>query len=246
MAQFDRQGIGLLDALRAVVLDEEPSHATYPALRLLAPRRDRGLVDALLTRLRRSADLGAALNCTNGISMLDFPRATVDGLADVLAHDEQPFRRQAAAYGLGHHFFPHRQKRRAAERALIACLANRNEQADIRAQAAECLAYVNRRSSREPLLIAAEDPHPTVRFWAVFALGSAGCLRGDPQARAAVEGALGDDALPATPGYWPIRLEALALLNRHAAEAERIKASGEAASDFERRWLTCWGDWFDY
>jgi hypothetical protein len=69
------------------------------------------------------------------------------------------------------------------------------------------------------------QPSPDVRFWCVFALGKVTELRPKKLTRAgirALEERLEAWAVPQAGGYWPIRFEALAMLQGRSASASDL------------------------
>ena len=94
--------------------------------------------------------------------------------------------------------------------ALLQTLADRQEDPDVRAHAAEALGHMaDRLGAREGDVLAAllrslTDPSAYVRFWSAFALGNLG----DPRAIPALE-RLAERDTQSVPGWWSIRKEAL-------------------------------------
>lgn len=98
---------------------------------------------------------------------------------------------------------------------LLRVLADQSESPIIRGDAAELLKYWRKRKVMDALVKFSADTPAEVRFWCVFALGSfVRCRRTRLAVVRALEARLGDLECPDTIGYWPIALEALAMLQR--------------------------------
>ena len=97
---------------------------------------------------------------------------------------------------------------------LIAVLRNPGEAPWLRGDAAEGLRLSNKKTMVIRALVdCSVDPSAEVRFWCVFALGYFVRRRKTATiVRRALEARLGDLEYP--PGWWPIGLEALAMLER--------------------------------
>jgi hypothetical protein len=113
--------------------------------------------------------------------------------------------RQKAVHGL------YRDKRGIPY--LLRVLADQSESPIIRGDAAELLKFSKGRKVLTALVKFSADPSAEVRFWCVFALGSFVRWRKTrlPVVRA-LEARLGDLECPDIIGFWPIGLEALAML----------------------------------
>jgi hypothetical protein len=116
---------------------------------------------------------------------------------------------------------------RQAVRPLIEVLLDREETPRVRGQVAECIGKLGGRRVLRSLVECSTDDSSEVRFWCVFAIGQWrrpwGRRRHKPPFLIirALEARLEDNESPESRGYWPIRLEALAMLYltgvRHAA-----------------------------
>jgi hypothetical protein len=96
---------------------------------------------------------------------------------------------------------------------LLSILADRSEIPTIRGDAAELLKFSRKRKVIRALVKFSADPSAEVRFWCVFALGSFVRRRKTRLAVVrALEARLGDLEYPDIIGYWPVGLEALAML----------------------------------
>lgn len=130
-------------------------------------------------------------------------------LLDAL-HDSREERRWGAVYALSSASRTHR-----AVIALMGVLLNRAETPLVRGQAAECLGMLGKSRATKALIRASRDPSPDVRFWCVFGLGQLNACSRRRLGRAgirALEARLDDWAKPEGSNYWPIRFEALAIL----------------------------------
>ncbi len=144
-------------------------------------------------------------------------------------------RREAAAYYLNF-----RMTDRRPIRPLIRVLDDPSETPAVRGQVAEALAYSRKRKSIRALIRGSRDASARVRFWCVFALGPFVRKRKCPRA---VMEALAErlDDMESTQGYWPIRLEALAMLAKARQHAtafarERERVLHDPSSDAEKNW----------
>lgn len=98
---------------------------------------------------------------------------------------------------------------------LLRVLADQSESPIIRGNAAELLKFWRKRKVMAALVKFSADASAEVRFWCVFALGSFVRRRRTRLAVVrALEARLGDLECPDIIGYWPIGLEALAMLQR--------------------------------
>jgi HEAT repeat protein len=158
---------------------------------------------------RRLAALAAAEGddeiATAAQALADTPgRRVRQGLERLLATHERPEVRAKAAWALGFH----RQGPQAA-RSLLSTLGDLEEDADVRAHAAEALGHLadrlgeHERDVLAALLHGLRDSSPEVRFWSAFALGNLG----DEAAIPALELLAARDE-ESVPGWWSIRKEA--------------------------------------
>jgi len=113
----------------------------------------------------------------------------VKAIKDALLRGKHPINRATAAWGLGSLHSP------SAVPGLIAALRRKKEDPTVKAEAAEALGYIRNRAAVGPLIALLNDPNPSVRFQAVFGLGTLG----DPRALPALE-KLRDDNTEA--GGW--------------------------------------------
>jgi hypothetical protein len=96
---------------------------------------------------------------------------------------------------------------------LLRILADRSEAPAIRGDAADLLRSWRKARVIKALVEFSADPSAEVRFWCVFALGRSVRRRKTRLAVVqALEARLGDLECPDTTGYWPVGLEALAML----------------------------------
>jgi hypothetical protein len=96
---------------------------------------------------------------------------------------------------------------------LLRVLADQSESPIIRGDAAELLKFWRKRKVMTALVKFSADASAEVRFWCVFALGTFVRRRRTRLAVVrALEARLGDLECPDIIGYWPIGLEALAML----------------------------------
>lgn len=137
---------------------------------------------------------------------------------------------------------------------LLRVLADRAESPGIRGDAAELLKFWRKRKVISALVKFSADPSAEVRFWCVFALGSFVRRRKTPLAVVrALEARLGDLEYPDIIGYWPVGLEALAMLRgcsqtRYPIEAlfreTMLKVMRDPLSHASRwGWANCY--WYD-
>jgi HEAT repeat protein len=164
---------------------------------------------SLLDAKRRLAALAAAEGdeeiAAAAQALADTPgRRVRQGLERLLETHERPEVRAKAAWALGFHKQGHQ-----AAGSLLRTLADQDEEADVRAHAAEALGHLaDRLGEREPdvlgaLLHGLRDATPEVRFWSAFALGNLG----DEAAIPALERLAARDE-ESVPGWWSIRKEA--------------------------------------
>jgi len=165
----------------------------------------------LLDKLQQASDWTGIVDTARDLSVRDDP-SDVPALIAALK-DPLEARRWGAVYALG----SSRLDRRVVA-PLVEVLLDKRETPRVRAQAAECLGATGSRKALRALIECSTDESAEVRFWCVFALGQCGrrCRRRrhKPPMRIvrALEARLEDHACPDTRGYWPIRLEALAVL----------------------------------
>lgn len=242
--QFERQGYSLVDAIGAVVTDAARFHRERAAAgRLLDIAADGRAVRLLLDLF--FAQEGKDELYVTALTMEELNDARAVGpLIRALLEDGNPHRRHAAARALGWM----RPAGRGAALALARCVTDTGQPQAAREEAAESLAYAGRVETIDALISVLNDSDVRIRFWAVFGLG--GSCRGEARAVRALEGMLGDEAVP--PGnWWSVGREALAMLGklrfagnpyvaRLAGEIGRISADPAAGAE-ERRWAECYG-----
>lgn len=166
-------------------------------------------MDDLLTQFLQESDPATVNDCATRLSSRNNP-ADLPFLLAAL-RDPLEARRQGAAYALGLS-----QDERSPVVPLIHVLLDPNESIRVRAEAAEALGRLGQRRAIKPLIRCTRHPSPELRFWSVFALGQITCFRRKQLTRAgirALEARLNDLQLPDSHGYWPIRYEALSMLN---------------------------------
>jgi hypothetical protein len=177
----------------------------------------------LLHKLSRASEWGEIADLARELSVRDDP-SDVPALIAALK-DPVEARRFGAVYALG----SSRRDRRAVA-PLIEVLLDKLDKKDtprVRGQVAECIGKFGGRRVLRSLVECSTDDSAEVRFWCVFAIGQSGrrCRRRRHKPPFltihALEARLEDNASPDSQGYWPIRLEALAMLYltgvRHAA-----------------------------
>jgi HEAT repeat protein len=131
-------------------------------------------------------------------------RRVRQGLERLLASHERAEVRAKAAWALGFH-----PQGPQATGSLLQTLGDRDEEADVRAHAAEALGHLadrlgeHERDVLGALLHSLRDASPEVRFWSAFALGNLG----DEAAIPALELLAARDE-ESVPGWWSIRKEA--------------------------------------
>jgi hypothetical protein len=155
--------------------------------------------------------------------------------------DSNVDRREAAAYALG---FPGSGMR--AVQALSRVLTDSSELPHVRGLAAESLH--GQRKAVPVLLSVLSDPAVEVRFWAVWALGTA-AGRMDPTVMSTLEPKLTDQSMH--PGWWSVAREALAVLGTSAPSGSQYQqqfdhelarvSSDVNVSPEDRRWAEFWG-----
>jgi hypothetical protein len=146
-------------------------------------------------------------------------------------------------------FFTGYHDRCKVRHALIEVLDDPTAPAEVRGWAAERLHQHISQETVRACIRAVADPSPEVRLWAVYTLGCAASKYGVPHplyrdvVAPALENALADDG--DVPGWWPVRREAQAQLQRlhgRADEDARLQAeiqtilSDPSASLGEKRW----------
>jgi HEAT repeat protein len=134
--------------------------------------------------------------------------------------DKEEIRRLGAVYALS----SLRQEPRAVT-PLMNVLLDRAEVVRVRSQAAEGLGCLQHQKAIKTLIICSHDPSPDLRFWWVFALGQITAFKRKKLTRAgirALEVRALDCGWPEESGLWPIRFEALAMLDRKCPEYSRI------------------------
>jgi HEAT repeat protein len=153
-------------------------------------------------------------------------RRVRQGLERLLAAHERPEIRAKAAWALGFH-----PQGPQATDSLLRTLGDRDEDADVRAHAAEALGHLaDRLGEREPdvlgaLLHGLRDSSPEVRFWSAFALGNLA----DEAAIPALELLAARDE-ESVPGWWSIRKEANDSI-KQILLAKRNRAGGDGVEE---------------
>jgi HEAT repeat protein len=187
----------------------------------------------MLERFLAASDRPEILELARELSVEDDPAAVPQLIAAL--KDPLEARREGAAYSLAFRSVDGR-----ATRPLIRALEDLSEAPVVRCQVAEALAYYRKRKSVPALIRGSRDASLDVRFWCVFALGSFVHKRKCPRA---VMGALAErlDDMESPRGFWPIRLEALAMLGetrQHATAFAREleRARRDPADDSEKNW----------
>jgi HEAT repeat protein len=154
-----------------------------------------------LSALAAAEDEGQGTASANALAEIR-TRQTRRGLERILVSGKSAEARKRAAWALG---FLHDED---AAPALLRTLADRNEETEVRAYAAEALGHVAPQTRHDEalaaLLHALTDLAPEIRFWAAFALGNLGDERAIPALQR-----LADRDTDSVPGWWSIRKEAL-------------------------------------
>jgi HEAT repeat protein len=154
-----------------------------------------------LSALASAEDEGQGTASANALAEIR-TRQTRRGLERILASGKSAEARKRAAWALG---FLHDED---AAPALLRTLADRHEETDVRAYAAEALGHLAPQMQHDEalaaLLQALTDRAPEIRFWAAFALGNLGDERAIPALQR-----LADRDPDSVPGWWSIRKEAL-------------------------------------
>jgi HEAT repeat protein len=150
-------------------------------------------------------------------------------LATILREHTDPALREAAAYA----FWQFSDDR--AHPLLLAALRNAAEDPRVRGQAAETLGYTTHdartrryKETAESLVDVLDDPSPTVRFWAAFALGT---MRARTAVPALQRQSATDEAV--CPGWWRVADEAadaLVTIAGGVPQERHRTATTEAAS----------------
>ena len=141
----------------------------------LLPRLGIAADDALTAALSdASAQVRAEAAAALGLSA---DHGVVEVLLTALQCDSSTAVRQAAVHALGVH-----SASRSAD-GLVALMLDGSDATELRADAAEALAHVPHDRVVPALIAALEDPSPSVRFSAAYALGE----QGDPTAREALQ-----------------------------------------------------------
>jgi len=123
----------------------------------------------------------------------------------------EPKERLDAAYRLGS------ERDQRAIPHLIRVLRNHDESPMVRGQVAESLKSYRKKKTIKALVDCSGDASAEVRFWCVFSLGTFVRRRKTPLVVVrALEDRLGDTDSPDDRGnWWPVGLEALAMLQRY-------------------------------
>jgi HEAT repeat protein len=154
-----------------------------------------------LMALASAEDEGQGTASANALAEIR-TRQTRRGLERILVSGKSAEARKRAAWALGF------LRDEDAGAALLRTLADRNEETDVRAYAAEALGHIAPQMRRDEalaaLLHALTDLAPEIRFWAAFALGNLGDERAIPALQR-----LADRDSDSVPGWWSIRKEAL-------------------------------------
>jgi HEAT repeat protein len=154
-----------------------------------------------LIALASAEDEGQGTASANALAEIR-TRQTRRGLERILLSGRSAEARKRAAWALG---FLHDED---ATPTLLRTLADREEETDVRAFAAEALGHIAPQKRHDEalaaLLHALTDPVPEIRFWAAFALGNLGDERAIPALQR-----LADRDSKSVPGWWSIRKEAL-------------------------------------
>lgn len=244
VAKLERQGLSLVEALRAVMID--PTHSRFAKVeagRLLSIAGDDQAVRTLLNVFFEQTEEIPLYETALALESLNDLRA-VPQLIHALSEDDNPHRRRAAARALGWLRWPGR----AAALALARCLTDPTQPLAAREEAAESLSYVGTHETIEPLISVLGDPDVGIRFWAVFGLG--GSCRGEARAVRALESVLNDNETPSG-NWWSVAKEALGMLGsmhppvadyaaRLAVETQRV-FDDPNATEADRRWAgTYW------
>lgn len=199
------RGINSVDDLQGV-LSSGTKRQKLAACWIIAEfgaKRHAELLLPFLENTRVSQDL--RMQAAASLSLLG-SHSSIKRLLSVLANGKTAVQREAAAYALT--WF---QDVRVGEE-LVCVLSNRDEQAEVRAQAAEGIGYnyadADKRTkaykmAASVLIESLEDPVPEIRFWSAFALGSMGCRQALPALRKLKRS---DRAV--VPGWWYVREEA--------------------------------------
>lgn len=182
----------LANALQNSRLDED---SCMNLAWLAGQLRNKNLTKALLGLFEESP--GLAWQAAQSLTLLKSKRA-IKPLIEILRHKESSEKRQAAAYAL------QALPEAAATQALMQTLADKNEQAQVRGQAAESLASVEYVQPEfiSSLLSGLQDEEVEVRFWCLYSLGQLGA----PEVIPNLEKLTGDENV--LPRWWAVGKEA--------------------------------------
>jgi HEAT repeat protein len=237
---LEKSGLSLNQALCRVLLDASYEGAIrQAAARVLALSNTAAPVQALTRRFLEEDNRAELIEIAKLIRELRMPLA-VPALIQALDASKLDTR-EAAAYALG---FPDCGMR--AVQALSRVLTDSSELAHVRGLAAESLH--GQRKAIPVLLSVLSDPAVEVRFWAVWALGTA-AGRMDPTVMSALGRKLTDQSV--YPGWWSVARGALAVLGtsvpsgsqyRQQFDHELARVSSDVdVSPEDRRWAEFWG-----
>jgi HEAT repeat protein len=175
-------------------------------------------MDELLQNFLEETDPGKVMDFAVSLSCRDHAD-DVPVLIEALK-DKEEIRRLGAVYALG---YSRREPRVVIP--LMNVLLDPAETVRIRSQAAEFLGRLQHRRAIKALIRCSRDSSSDLRFWCVFALGQITAVRRKRLTRAgirALEVRVLDYGWPEEGGWWPIRFEALAMLDRKSPEYSRI------------------------
>lgn len=210
------------------------------AARLLAlDKRQRDPFGPLYAQMLDCEGL-AALDLSNALhhEKSEGPRAEIEAFATVLRTSPDKIPRIAVVQLLGG------IGGRASRRLIIETMEREGETLEVRTKAADTLSYQRpRRETVDAFLRCLLHPHPSIRFWAVFGLGSSTADRRayDNVVTHALRPLVSDSS--EEQGYWSVGDEARAMLayrNRGMNEEVRREceaiATGGEVSLAKRRW----------
>ncbi len=207
----DDESIFLAQDSNLEVLKRSEAISLIGTLALLGRLSSKAKSDAsqVLSNILKGDQPDLAWNAAIALGNLGGESATkiLSGVASRKLGDEI---RLAAVHGLGI------TGDKGAESILVELLANPSEPAQLRAEAAEALAFCGRgsRNTSAALMTALNDPHVQVRFFAAYALG----VLGDPNAIPALKNRLDDEG--SVPGYGSVGEEAAAALRQLQSQIE--------------------------